>query len=431
MNEINNFIFKDYFFDRQTKKLKLNYQLDDKYSFTETYLFNFDFVDYNDAALTMAIENLFFLAGVSYFKAFVPKNILVEKGSITTTQAEFYTRTYKKGLGEFWYMNSLDPNTKINFPINSETLVPATKETTGGVLIGLGGGKDSLVVIEALRNSGLQVSTWSLNHRSQLEPLVKSIGLTHLYVERTIDRLLMELNSSGALNGHIPISAILAACGTLVAVLSGNQDVIVGNEQSANEDSLIYEGVSINHQYSKTQEFELDFQNHISEMFVDSIRYYSFLRPLSELRIAEIFGTIGFDRYYGLFSSCNRAYTLSSEHMFWCGECAKCCFIFLALTPFVDKTRLQSLWNGKNLLLEPSLEEIYMNLLGISGDKPLDCIGEIKESRSAMLLCQKIYPELEAKYTFDVPDDYDYKTLASHEMPSDIAVIFNKFIAQF
>ncbi len=55
----------------------------------------------------------------------------------------------------------------------------------------------------------------------------------------------------------------------------------------------------------------------------------------------------------------------------------------------------------------------------VEGDKPLECVGEIKESRAAMRLAQQQYPEL-AKYKFELPDDYDYRALMGDEMPPDI-----------
>src|SRR6185369_9512433 len=132
----------------------------------------------------------------------------------------------------------------------------------------------------------------------------------------------------------------------------------------------------------------------------EAVHYYSFLRPLSELRIAEIFADIGFDKYKDAFSSCNRAFVHTSDHMSWCGECSKCAFVYMALAPFVPEQTLNTLWNGKNLLLDPALEPTYRKLLGIEGDKPLDCVGDIKESRAAMRLAQKLYPELSEKYHF-------------------------------
>src|SRR5262249_21267878 len=150
----------------------------------------------------------------------------------------------------------------------------------------------------------------------------------------------------------------------------------------------------INHQYSKSQEFEHDFQAHLKRTLGENVRYYSFLRPLSEVRIAEMFAHVGFDKYHDVFSSCNRAFTHDSHHMFWGGTCPKCAFIFMALTPFVAREKVEALFSGKNLLLDPSLEPTYRNLLGVEGDKPLECVGEIKESREAMRLSFEKYPEL-------------------------------------
>lgn len=431
MRSYKSFIFKDYVFDATSKTLSLNYALDDAINFKETYLFDFDFAPYDPERLDKALQSLFFMAGVSYFKTFVPGDIAVLKGSLDKLEADFFSKTYQRGLGEFWYVNKLDPNTRVDFPVNADVPEVSNQDASEGLLVGLGGGKDSLVSVEALKQSGLNVSTWSLNHRAQLEALVNRVGLNHYYVERTIDPQVLELNNKDALNGHIPISAIFASVGLVVAVLSGKRDIVVSNEQTANEPTLTYQGVEINHQYSKSQEFEKDFQAYLTHNLGESVRYYSFLRPLSELRIAEIFAQTGFDKYVGVFSSCNRAFTLSSDELFWCGKCPKCAFIFLVLTPFIERSRLESVWGGKNLLLDESLVPTYRKLLGIEGDKPLDCVGEIKESRTAMRLCQKVYAELADKYRFTIPDDYNYKALSSDEMPDDIKQLFTDFISKF
>jgi hypothetical protein len=156
------------------------------------------------------------------------------------------------------------------------------------------------------------------------------------------------------------------------------------------------------------------------------VRYYSLLRPFSELHISELFAKIGFEKYKDVFSSCNRAFVHTSNHMSWCGECPKCAFVFLALTPFIERQKLEELWGGKNLLLDPKLEPTYRRLLGIEGDKPLDCVGDVKESRSAMREAFKIYPELEQKYHFEIPENYDYRAIASHEIPPEIAALLQK-----
>jgi hypothetical protein len=426
MSKYDDFIFKSYSFDKESGVLDLCYGYDQELTFHEIYQFNFDFIGYDSEALDRAIQLLFFVAGVSYFKMYLSPNIKIEAGQIDQALASFLGNAYEKGLGEFFYVNGLDPATKINFPVNSDTLAPHTVNGASGQLIGLGGGKDSLLSLEVLREQP-KVATWSLNHRSQLEPLVDKVGLTHFWVEREWDPLIMKLNAEDALNGHIPISAIFSAVGLVVAVLSGYQDVVVSNESSASEPSLSYNGIDINHQYSKSLEYEKNFQMVLSLMFGDSLRYYSLLRPLSELRIAEYFAAY-FDKYSDVFSSCNRAFTFHSDHMFWCGECAKCAFVFLILTPFVDKDKLTGLWQGKNLLLDPDLEPMYKRLLGIEGDKPLDCVGEVKEARAAMRLAKNVYPEL-SKYVFSIPEDYDYKTWREQTMPDEVLSVLKSKLA--
>ncbi len=417
MKKYKKFIFKDWVFDSKTKKLVLRYSYDDILNFTETFTFGFDFPhNYDKQLVVQACQTLFIMAGVSYYKAYLAEEIVIQKGQLDSSSADFFSETYQRGLGEFFYVNQLNPNTKITFPSKEPAVKPVSTPSQDGLLIGIGGGKDSLVTTEILRDQN-RVATWSLGHRTQLEPLIKKIGLQHFWVERQIDQLLFELNEEDALNGHIPISAILACVGMVVAALTNFSDTIVSNESSTSEPNLVYQNTDINHQYSKSLEFEDAFQKYLKAV-LPGMHYYSFLRPFTEVRISELFAQIGLDKYASAFSSCNRAFTQASSLMSWCGECPKCAFTFLALTPFVERYKLEELWGGKNLLLDPALEKTYKNLLGIEGNKPLDCVGEVKEARTAMVHAQRQYPELR-KYVFDIPADYDYRKLSPHLMPDE------------
>ncbi|HSX16910.1 MAG TPA: hypothetical protein VLH86_02305 [Patescibacteria group bacterium] len=425
------FIFESYDFNRDTKILDLHYSLDGDLTFTESYHFDFDFVDYDEAMFDRAAQLLFFLAGSSYYKTYIPKEIVIKNGNLDPYLAKFFSKTYERGLGEFWFVNRLDPRTPVVFPATTDSIEPLRSDKPGtGLLVGIGGGKDSLVSVELLRDKVPDMATWSVGHRPQLTPLVERMGFPHFWVERTWDRKLLDVAKDGALNGHIPISGIIGCVGMITAILAGKRDMVVSNEQSANEPDFVYEGVEINHQYSKSQEFEDDFQKVLARMFGDQLRYYSFLRPLSEMHIAELFAETAFEKYKDVFSSCNRAFVHTSNHIWWCGECPKCAFTFLMLTPFIDRDKLETLWGGKNLLLDPARETTYRQLLGIEGGKPLDCVGEIKESRSAMRRAQEIYPELKEKYSFDLPDDYDYRKIASHHMPAELFEILQAGIKQ-
>lgn len=418
------FIFKSYNFDVTAKTLKLSYGFDDAYSFTEEYRFNFDLRPYDQQVLDRAIQSLFFMAGVSYYKAFPVEAIRIDQGKIDRKDADFFAKTYQRGLGEYYYINKMNPRTEVPFIANTTDQLAIHHNHGTGAVIGIGGGKDSLVSAELLRSQP-DIATWSLGHRSQLEPLIKRIGLPHFWVERTLDPQIIGLSAKGALGGHIPISAIFGCVGSIVAILSGHRDSIVSNENSSNEPTLQYDGVAINHQYSKSLEYEKDYQAYLARHFDDTVRYYSFLRPFSEVKIAELFAELGFEKYKDVFSSCNRAFVQGSNRISWCGQCSKCAFTFLALSPFIPHTELEKLWH-KNLLLDPTLVTTYQNLLGISGDKPLDCVGEIKESRAAMQIAQKDYPGL--SYEFDIPADYSYKNLADHSKPPEMYAVLTDYL---
>jgi len=423
------FVFRNYEFDPSAKTLRMYYGYDDALTFTETFKFDFDFVEYDHEALHHALQQLFFLAGVSYYKMFLAPDIRVDAGEIDTELQGFLNKVYQRGLGEFWYVNSLSPNTPVSFPVNRDS-IPQFHLNSSGLIVGVGGGKDSLVSIELLRDSGQDIATWSLNHRSQLTPLVERIGLKHYFVEREWDPQMVQLNERGAYNGHVPISAIIAATGTVVAILTGRRDHVVSNEQSANEPTLKYEGIDINHQWSKSGEFEQMYQNLLEHTFGEGVRYYSLLRSLSELRIAELFATQGwFKKYADVFSSCNRAFVHSSDHMSWCGQCPKCAFVYLALTPFLPAAQVQDLFGGRNLLLNPELEIIYRQLLGIDSNKPLECVGEVKESRAAMREARKTHVELR-RYIFDIPNSYNFRALSPNHMPPEIYELIEPKIRQ-
>ena len=409
------FVFDSYMFDESSKTLHLHYAIDDALGFTETYKFDFEFVEHDQYVLDRAFQLLFYIAGVSYYKTYLPPRI-VSHQTLDEATARFLQRTYQKGLGEFFYVNQTDPTQQIVFPAGTQRLPTLETTTDETLLVGLGGGKDSLLSVELLRKAGQPIATWSLNHKKQLEPLVKRVGEKHYWVERSWDSQLAELNKAGAYNGHVPISAIFAAVGTIVGVLSGHRTHIVSNENSANEPTLSYRGMDINHQYSKSQEFERDYQGLLTHHFGDSFGYYSLLRPLTELRVAELFAAYGLEKYRGVFSSCNRAYTKNSPGLFWDGTCSKCAFVYLVLAPFVTTDYLSGII-GHNLLDDKSLDSTYEQLLGIAGDKPLECVGEIQESRAAMRLLQKSHPALQ-KFVFDLPESYDFRALRSHEVPA-------------
>jgi hypothetical protein len=238
------------------------------------------------------------------------------------------------------------------------------------------------VTLEALKQAGENCVLFSLGHAGPIQKTIQVSGLPAIYVTRKMSANLFELNKAGALNGHVPVTGILSFVLAVAAVLYGFDAIAMSNERSANAGNLVVNGVEINHQYSKSFEFEQDFSRHVVSGMLENLQYFSFLRPLSELAIASLFARLA--QYHGVFTSCNRAFSIREENRRtgWCCDCPKCRFVFLALAPFMDKSGLINIF-GKNLLDDASQEVGFRELLGIQGYKPFECVGEIQESQLA------------------------------------------------
>ncbi|MBV8508384.1 MAG: hypothetical protein JOZ11_21595 [Alphaproteobacteria bacterium] len=193
----------------------------------------------------------------------------------------------------------------------------------------------------------------------------------------------MKLNESGALNGHVPITGILSAIALASAVMSGCNAVAMSNEHSASAPNLSIDGVEINHQYSKSLEFERDFAEYVERFISPSISYFSLLRPLSEIEIARRFSK--YPAYFGVFRSCNTAFrqARAARGCHWCCNCPKCRFVFLALSPFVAKPDLTEIF-GRNLLDDETQRDGFAELCGLQANKPFECVGETCESAGVM-----------------------------------------------
>jgi hypothetical protein len=343
-----------------------------------------------------ALRLLHLIAGVSYYKAAVPPEIVIEGEGIDAATATLLTSLYENGLGEFAYRNGMTLRGKIHFPVAAPVGGPSgpmlSTETRSGLkallqegraLVAIGGGKDSLVSIEALRALGIDQTVAWVGSSPLIKACAERTGLATLNVTRALSPLLFEYNKQGALNGHIPVTAVNSAILAMAALLTGHGQVVFSNERSASYGSLIPGTGEVNHQWSKGWDFERDFAAHLRSHVAADLAYYSLLRPFSELAVARQFARL--DRYDQHFSSCNRNFHLLGERpaQRWCGVCPKCHFVFLALAPFMPKPRLVAIF-GRNLLDEADQAPGFDALLEYRDHKPFECVGEGRESRAAM-----------------------------------------------
>ena len=409
-------------FDPRTGIAQLVYAYDDGPELVETVVVpGAPFLDGNggvDAARAAAAERalrlLHLIAGVSYYKAAVPGEIRIDGYAIDAETAALLENLYVHGLGEFAYRNGLNLHGRIRFPVSSplpsegegarrageggeasqpSSALRAPSPARGGrvenlglrehALVAIGGGKDSLVSIEALRDLGVEQTVAWIGGSQLIAACAARTGLPTLNIGRQLAPQLFEYNRQGAWNGHIPVTAVNSAILVFAAVLLGFDQVVFSNERSASYGSIIPGTGEVNHQWSKGWAFESAFGDYVQRRIAADLHYYSLLRPLSELAVARQFAKS--DRYDAWFSSCNRNFHLLGERPAarWCGVCPKCHFVFLALAPFMPKPRLVGIV-GRNLLDDPAQTAGFDALLEYRDHKPFECVGEGRESRAAM-----------------------------------------------
>ncbi|MDO9027298.1 MAG: endonuclease domain-containing protein, partial [Candidatus Roizmanbacteria bacterium] len=249
-------------------------------------------------------------------------------------------------------------------------------------LVGIGGGKDSIVAIELLKKERKHVTGLILEtgHSHIQREVAKTAGIKFLLVKRRLDNKLFELEN--IYNGHVPFSAIFAFIALLVSVIYDYSSIITANEKSSNFGNLNYLGSEINHQWSKSEEFENLFKDYVRKFITPDVNYFSILKDYSELEITEML--VKYKKYFPFFSSCNRNFKIKSniDQKRWCGECAKCAFVFTILAANLSKEEIVGIFD-KNLLDDPELIPLYQDLIGKGKMKPFDCVGTFEESVQA------------------------------------------------
>jgi hypothetical protein len=348
-----------------------------------------------------SLDNLIFNLGliemISYWKATCSREIKILAGSLNQKQIKWWQDLLIKGLGQFFYenkINFLKPSflkiTAINSKIiQSDSLIE--RKVGEEYLVPIGGGKDSTIAIEILKEVKKNIRCFSLNPTpAALKIMKKADCYQPIIAKRKIDQKLLELNQQGFLNGHTPFSAYLAFLGLLTATIFKQKYIVPANEKSSNEGNISYLGKIVNHQWSKSFEFEEKFRQYAKKYLTKNIEYFSFLRPLYEIQIAKIFSRQ--TKYFSSFISCNEAYKTASGVKKpignWCGNCSKCLFVYAILYPFLTEKQLLNIFKT-DIFANRKLLPTMRQLVGEKGFKPFECVGTKKESLVAFYLSLK------------------------------------------
>ncbi|MDR0804915.1 MAG: hypothetical protein LBN42_03945 [Oscillospiraceae bacterium] len=312
------------------------------------------------AAFALGITEL-----VSYWKAGLSETIQLEIGYFSEYQAAFFKDLYINGLSEFLYRNKLD-TPKFEFVYEGGKALAIEDYDLRGNLVPVGGGKDSAVTLELLRKGGHNITGYAINPSKATRDCLDVAEISDtLYVTRTIDKELLRLNTLGYYNGHTPFSAIVAFSSVFFGIAYGYKNIILSNESGANEGNTH----GVNHQYSKSVQFERDFRRYVSVIFGNAApNYFSLLRPWSEYRIMSEF--MKYPQYLSKFRSCN----LGQKTDTWCGNCAKCLYVAVMLSAHLPDHEVTAII-GANMLDDVSYMPIMDGLCAPDTVKPFECVG--------------------------------------------------------
>lgn len=386
---IDTFRYEGFEIDAPSATVTCHYGFDG-YRFAERIAFDRD-GDWTQPAAHRAARLVYLLAGVSYYKAAAPPVIDFGDDALTPNEIALLRAFYIDGLGEYAYRNGIDLS---QVELRARDATPHPIDTTvehDRPLVPFGGGLDSIVTTELVRarhrDTALFVVSREGDRFDAIEDAAREADLPVRRAGRALDPQILQSKTLGFRNGHIPVTGIISAIAVTAAIADGRGAVVMSNEWSASQGNVAVDGRVVNHQYSKSHAFEAAFRAALADNFAPGPDYFSFLRPLSELRIAQLFSDM--PRYHRVFRSCNRAFHIDRSQRLdhWCGVCDKCCFIDLILAPFLDPSRLDAIFAGHEPLQNSARTHQFRTLIGRTPDfKPFECVGDVDECKAAVLL---------------------------------------------
>lgn len=338
-----------------------------------------------------ALRAVHIIGGVSYYKADCPPHFDLGPHRLGSDEAAFYDRLYRSGLQEFLHVNrqQVAEQDLASFldGVPCRASVPEAPghptDRVGRVLLPFGGGRESVLTAQLLRDRGLDVTLFRLRGHPRITETAQWLGLPLAVCERQLSANLLQMNRVGALNGHVPVTAFVLAVSLLYAVAHGFDSICMSNERDADEPTVA--GTAINHQWSKSSEFEQAFRGFARDTLGAGTRLFNPARVAGSLAVSHLLAR----RYpdaLGVVTSCNANWRLSGPaERRWCCRCAKCASTYLSLAPFFAADALQQTFEGAPLH-DPEMLPLFRALLGHTPERPFECVAAPREIATAMRL---------------------------------------------
>jgi hypothetical protein len=299
--------------------------------------------------------------------------VRVECADLHVRETTFYREYFRQGLSEFRFRQGLDPTRAIDI-ISADNDVDRESQlldTEPKILMLNGGGKDTVVMAELMKSCGIPVAWCTVNPGSRQNKVIAASDIQESHVVRyKLDENI--LRHARYKWGHTPVSSIYMSLSLVPALARRFRYVTTGNEYSANFGNYFYNGTELNHQYTKSYAFEHAYNQYLEDSVVKGVSYFSALRPFYDIKLAAMLSKL--TGYLDAFVSCNSGPG-------WCGQCSKCAWTFLALTPFLGIEKTISIFS-KDLFQHQVSRKLILNLVtGLI--KPWECVGTRAESRLA------------------------------------------------
>lgn len=374
-------VFRVVGWDADGEDVTLAYAIDGLGGFTERLTFvgtDVGAAAEASAAVRGALQLTLLTAATSYLKVCLPREI--DLGPAPDAAVTMVESLLTDGLAELAFDHDLDLRGAFDVRHEPVPALPIAGPAPDGVLVPVGGGKDSAVTATVAAAHDPSALTIAVNPRRSMHATAEAVGLELLEVRRKLDPRLFELNDAGAINGHVPITAIVASICTVAAAVRGRGAVLLSNERSADEPTRRLADRDVNHQFSKSSTFERLHVAAADALTGGAASAWSFLRPASELVIARAFAR--HPQLLEAVNSCNRAYSLTAERIEWCGDCPKCRFVQLTLAPFMEREELVGRL-GFDALDDPAQLPGIRSLVDPDA-KPFECVGTIDEAQLAL-----------------------------------------------
>ena len=390
MKTFSKFYFNKFEFNNSNLQAKFHYSFDNEVFFEEIIYFKNELFwirkDFDEEILNNILFHIHIALWISYYKTFPTKELIVESGFLDQNQLEFWKKFYINWLWEFLYTNKISPDwlfnfinnsdkkfTKIDFIVRNKSLVPVWWW------------KDSIVSIELLKRWWLNFDLFTFWVRDNLlyQNTQDISDNKRLWVKRKLSDTLIDLVDKWYYNWHVPITWLIAFIMEAVWYLYSYKYLVLSNEKSANFWNTKWNWININHQYSKSLEFEKDFSEYVDKYISSDVKYFSLLRGMYEVKIAELFWKF-WKKYFTKFSSCNYNFKIFNKSNniydwnFWCNNCPKCAFVFSILRPHLDNNEILDIF-WEDLFERKDLERLFRELLWITWIKPFECVWESEE----------------------------------------------------